>query len=269
MICPFCKSHTADNSNFCSECGKRIPRDTAVTDRLQAPASGETGQFSGNADEGFRQAEAGQPTSGCGRSPNTNTDPKLVKALKGINTMNVLQIICLVLLFIPIANILGGILLLIILIVSLGLAGKVSAVFNQYGYPLYARMTDRIGKFCLFFLACLLIVPVLNILAPDINELRQNMSPEVLDGVLSALGITGIIILSTQIYSFCRLYTVKDALENICSGYPLPPIPGSSGLITVIILVIDLMTIIIYTVTQAISSGWPWIGILFILMSIA
>ena len=167
--------------------------------------------------------------------------------------MNVPQIICLVLLFIPFVNILGSILLLIILIVSLGLAGKVSAVFNQYGYPLYAGISDRVRTYCLF----MLIVQIASVTALfiffGIPEALRHSNPVILLVFACVVSIVTLIILFFQIYCFCRLYTVKGALETISLGYPLPPKPSSGGLITGIILAIVFIIVVLGGIVAAIA----------------
>ena len=59
-------------------------------------------------------------------SQNNGSDPDLAEVIKRLNSMNVLQIICLVLLFIPFLNIIGGVIFLVILIMSLGLTNRVN-----------------------------------------------------------------------------------------------------------------------------------------------
>lgn len=232
MICPFCKAELSDHATFCTVCGRKIPRDAAVTDGQQASASGESGQHFRNTDDGFIQTEAEQQSAVHDSIPTKNMDPKLAKALKGINTMNILQIICLVVYFLHPA---ASLLLLVVLIMSLSLTKKVSSVFSQYGYPLYVRITDRVRTICKFLIVWeiawwgLILLAKVDLRVPSPGE-------QTITGIACVIVILAVITLYFLSYCFCRLYTVKEALECLSFGYPLPSKPSSKGFGTVVIL---------------------------------
>ena len=122
MKCPFCKSEINDNSRFCPNCGKNLPHNRQNTDNNQQDSgfSG-TAENSGNQSvtaenpqinqepvysDRFSQGDA-QFSQNSYQFSQNNTDPQLNEALNGINTMNVMQIICLISMFLPFVNVLS------------------------------------------------------------------------------------------------------------------------------------------------------------------
>ena len=266
MKCPFCKSEINDNSRFCPNCGKNLPHNRQNTDNNQQDSgfSG-TAENSGNQSvtaekpqinqdlvysDRFSQGDA-QFSQNSYQFSQNNTDPQLNEALKGINTMNVMQIICLISMFLPFVNILSQILLLVIIIMSFGLTSKVSNAFRKFNYEQYARISDGIKTKC----AVILVSSVLSIVAVFVASagIGAESTAVTVSGILIAV-VASLTSAVLQIYCFCRLYTVKNALESISLNQELPQKPSSGTVIWVcVIAVIFFLMIVIGGILAAIA----------------
>ena len=237
MICPFCKAEIPDNAKFCTSCGRIVPH----TDRMQ------------NTEQNF-SADGNFANQEYKPSQHNRADPDLAEVIKRLDSMNVLQIICLVLLFIPFLNIIGSVIFLVILIMSLGLTNRVSAVFSKYGYPMYAKITDGVRSKCIFMLACIPITIIMSFMISGMDFSKgQDFAVSVLIGFFLILFGMAILFTIYEVYCFCRLYTVKNALEMISIGNRLPEKPGSGAAIIAIVLVLFFFAITILGIIAAIA----------------
>lgn len=244
MKCPFCQKEINDSSKFCPECGKKLQSDTiSENSRLQntevsddkEPASGlksaaETaGNFQKDADfETERKEEFSQ----------RNNDPELNAVIKKLDNMNIMQIVCLVSFFIPVVNLLGQILLLVIVIMSLGLSVRVSSVLRRFRYYEYARISEGIKTKCAVILLSSILMAVAAIIML-IGVGRQSVTLMV--GGYAVCFVMSLVATVLEIYCFLRLYTIMNVMDSIAHNREHPKKPGAGLVICVPIVFVLLI----------------------------
>lgn len=203
--------------------------------------SGSAGDNSGNGTEFSGYA------NGVNRGfQRPKVDPQLADAIKGIDTMNVMQIVCLALTFIPFLNMFGGLLLLVILIMSFSLTSRVERVFDRFAYPQYAAIASGVRTKCIFILSMIPLF-VIDILLLSIGFATDNETLAIAGGIgVSILSVMSIVTFIFQVICFCRLYTVKNALEQLSLGNKLPEKPSYGG--AAVIIVIAALFVILFIV---------------------
>lgn len=245
MKCPFCNADLPDSGiNFCSHCGNRIDVPHSV---LQQPANpGMTAENS--AYEQNRGYNAGWQ-----KNFNMPAQSEFAKINSELGRMSVMQIVCLVFMFIPLINIVGGILLLVILIMSLSLTDKVRSMFERCNYPLYASMVSGIKGKCIYLL-CFQIISFVGGVAAGMMGGRQLESFQTVSLVVLLVYIVmAIVAIFFQVYCFCRLYTVKSALQQISAGIKVPGKPGGAAVVAVVIIVGAFVGIAVIGILAAIA----------------
>ena len=128
MNCPYCNAELpAQNSAFCPYCGKSLP--SSQQDGINP--------YNSNPSAGNSTNSPVQDTPYQNRK--TGPSPEEYKSvLKSLNTMIILVIITLVMMFLPLLNIISGILILVILIMSLFLTDRTKSIFDKTDYPVYS-----------------------------------------------------------------------------------------------------------------------------------
>lgn len=246
MKCPICIADLPDSGvNFCTHCGNKIESPQSV---FQQPAA--TGMTAG-----YSAYDQNQGSYGGGQK-NFNMPPQaeFAQINSELGRMSVMQIVCLVLMFIPLINIIGGILLLVILIMSLSLTDRVRSLFERCNYPLYAGMVSGIKGKCIYLLCFQLISFVGGFAAGMIDDKQQLQSFEIgLLVVLLVYIVLAIVAIFFQVYCFCRLYTVKGALQQISVGIQVPAKPSGAVVIGVVLLVGGLVGIAVIGIIAAIA----------------
>ena len=288
MKCPYCNASILDNSSFCPKCGKNLPRsardntsteahpekntnsgydsvDTTGSNQSNQNGSGSETYINNanNSSEKFFTAPGntgyGNPRNGEGnqyrQSGFLNNDPQLAEALKGIKTMNIMQIVCLVLMligFIPVFYFISMIMLLIILCMSFSLTTKVRDVFKKYNLPVYAKIANGI-KFKCGFILLSNILCFIALIAMFIGGINHGSNSSLMIVTSVALLSISLVSFFFMIYCFFRLYTVKGALENITYGLPVVEKQNTAVIIGVVCAVILLLIVLAGIIVAAIA----------------
>ena len=244
MICPFCHKEISDNSNFCPECGKKLQADAGAQNNRQqySPVSGNNETVSemkshAETDADFQKAA----DSGTEREDATgqkNNDPELNAVIKKLDTMNIMQIVCLASFFIPLVNLLGQILLLVIVIKSFSLSVRVTGVLRRYRYYEYAKISDGVRTKCAVILLSSILMAVATIVMfIGIAELSVKM----MLGGYAFCFVMAFVAMVLEIYCFIRLYTIMNVMDSIVRNRNHPKKPGGRLIIWIPIILILLM----------------------------
>ena len=244
MICPFCHKEISDNSNFCPECGKKLQADAGSQNNRQqySPVSGNNETVSGmkshaETDADFQKAA----DSGTEREDATgqkNNDPELNAVIKKLDTMNIMQIVCLASFFIPLVNLLGQILLLVIVIKSFSLSVRVTGVLRRYRYYEYAKISDGVRTKCaVILLSSILMAVAAIVMFIGIAELSVKM----MLGGYAVCFVMAFVAMVLEIYCFIRLYTIMNVMDSIVRNRNHPKKPGGRLIIWIPIILILLM----------------------------
>lgn len=244
MICPFCHKEISDNSNFCPECGKKLQADAGAQNNRQqySPVSGNNETVSGmkshaETDADFQKAA----DSGTEREDATgqkNNDQELNAVIKKLDTMNIMQIVCLASFFIPLVNLLGQILLLVIVIKSFSLSVRVTGVLRRYRYYEYAKISDGVRTKCaVILLSSILMAVAAIVMFIGIAELSVKM----MLGGYAVCFVMAFVAMVLEIYCFIRLYTIMNVMDSIVRNRNHPKKPGGRLIIWIPIILILLM----------------------------
>ncbi len=244
MICPFCHKEISDNSNFCPECGKKLQADAGSQNNRQqySPVYGNNETGSGmkshaETDADFQKAA----DSGTEREDATgqkNNDPELNAVIKKLDTMNIMQIVCLASFFIPLVNLLGQILLLVIVIKSFSLSVRVTGVLRRYRYYEYAKISDGVRTKCaVILLSSILMAVAAIVMFIGIAELSVKM----MLGGYAVCFVMAFVAMVFEIYCFIRLYTIMNVMDSIVRNRNHPKKPGGRLIIWIPIILILLM----------------------------
>ena len=244
MICPFCHKEISDNSNFCPECGKKLQADAGSQNNRQqySPVSGNNETVSemkshAETDADFQKAA----DSGTEREDATgqkNNDPELNAVIKKLDTMNIMQIVCLASFFIPLVNLLGQILLLVIVIKSFSLSVRVTGVLRRYRYYEYAKISDGVRTKCaVILLSSILMAVAAIVMFIGIAELSVKM----MLGGYAFCFVMAFVAMVLEIYCFIRLYTIMNVMDSIVRNRNHPKKPGGRLIIWIPIILILLM----------------------------
>lgn len=244
MICPFCHKEISDNSNFCPECGKKLQADAGAQNNRQqySPVSGNNETVSGmkshaETDADFQKAA----DSGTEREDATgqkNNDQELNAVIKKLDTMNIMQIVCLASFFIPLVNLLGQILLLVIVIKSFSLSVRVTSVLRRYRYYEYAKISDGVRTKCaVILLSSILMAVAAIVMFIGIAELSVKM----MLGGYAVCFVMAFVAMVLEIYCFIRLYTIMNVMDSIVRNRNHPKKPGGRLIIWIPIILILLM----------------------------
>ncbi|WP_019001761.1 zinc-ribbon domain-containing protein [Succinimonas amylolytica] len=243
MKCPRCNAELPNqNSAFCPYCGQSL--------QASQPVNGNPygNPYAGN-NQPFRDSSYQNP----GNSPSPE---EFQSAMKGLNTMVVLTIVTLVLMFVPYLNIISWVLLLIILIMSLFLTDRTKRIFDKAGYPVYSLIVAGIKTKCKILLG----IQVLYFIGGFALGFASAVSPEagsenatLILGTCAVFIIISIIALFLQIYCFVRLFTVKNAITQLSVGVAIPEKPGRAAVIWAVCGVTLLIGIAVVGIVAAIA----------------
>ena len=246
MNCPYCNAELpAQNSAFCPYCGKSLP--SSQQDGINP--------YNSNPSAGNSTNSPVQDTPYQNRK--TGPSPEEYKSvLKSLNTMIILVIITLVMMFLPLLNIISGILILVILIMSLFLTDRTKSIFDKTDYPVYSNIVAGVKTKCKILLgfqaACLILGFISGFVTTSMPQGGNEVA--VLTVATGALILgTALMSLFLQIYCFVRLFTVKNAVAQLSMGMTIPQNPGNTAVVWSIIGVILLVGIAMVGIIAAIA----------------
>ncbi|MBP3748443.1 MAG: hypothetical protein J6I35_02650 [Ruminobacter sp.] len=167
-----------------------------------------------------------------------NNDQELNAVIKKLDTMNIMQIVCLASFFIPLVNLLGQILLLVIVIKSFSLSVRVTSVLRRYRYYEYAKISDGVRTKCaVILLSSILMAVAAIVMFIGIAELSVKM----MLGGYAVCFVMAFVAMVLEIYCFIRLYTIMNVMDSIVRNRNHPKKPGGRLIIWIPIILILLM----------------------------
>ncbi len=244
MNCPHCNSPLPpeETPKFCPECGKPLSQGSPSPIPVPPPASPAP------------QAAPFGPAVPGGTAAGTAEAQALLKEME---SMSVMQIICLVLMFIPAISLVGYVLLLVILFMSLSLTRRVKDFFDRKGHPAYSALVAGIRGKCVFLLWYSLLAALVSAVAIVVAVMAAGLFSNSAGGManIATIGIGLVLLLFilatlyavyAQIFCFVKLYTVKGALSQMASGAQVPVYTGSgAGLILGILALVILLAVLV------------------------
>ena len=236
MKCPFCQTEISDNSKFCSACGKEMPDGSGIKKNCRQ----DSGVFCDNkTNSGMPSTDTKSPNnhytfrpekSNHGKTEEKNTDPQLNDVIRRLDSINIMQLVCLVSLFIPGVNFLGFILLLVIIFRSFDLSTRVSTTLRRFNYEKYARISDGVKTKC----AVILLSVILLIIAAFVTYLGIiRLSVKLTTVGILICSVLMLVAAVLEIYCFIRLYTIMNVMNSILHNKTHPPKPKCGAVIIV------------------------------------
>ncbi len=239
MQCKYCGAELSPGAKFCGVCGHK--------DEAGQSASADQGNASDNSADQNLQSALSQDSAGNGNTHDYGSAPaapdqgsvqktgsvnaELTQTITDLNNMSILQIVCLIITFIPYINSVSFIILIVILVKSFSLTNKVKTLLDDNKYFNYGSLVGKIRKKCKAIVGYLIFsaigIPVLVIIGAVLMVslgISGDSAVVYIFGFLLVLifCLYSLYVWYAQIYCFVNLYVVKPVLDHIQSGENVP-----------------------------------------------